>query len=238
MKKIFLISTLFIATLTAFGQRNSERHVHDFYGGITVGGTYKSVQNVRIDSIIMNADDQLVFFNGADTIKGVYIPVADRVNIADVTQPLDSIRTVTVPIGSCNATDVGLFVVNNTVLGFRGGTAIFQVDDNSGGLDNSMLCENNLVSLGGNTTNYYAGTNMTVINNSINKNGFTLTQAVHANDDLTAVVIGATGVPASRIDDGVAIAGATVGLASDYSIPDAITYENQDANWQRGAVVL
>jgi hypothetical protein len=55
---------------------------------------------------------------------------------------------------------------------------------------------------------------------------------------LTAVVIGATGVPASRIDDGVAIAGATVGLASDYSIPDAITYKNQDANWQRGAVVL
>lgn len=132
----------------------------------------------------------------------------------------------------------GLIVANNTVLGFRGGTAIFHVDDNSGGLDNSMLCENNLVSLGGNTTNYYAGTNMTVINNSINKNGFTLTQAVHANDDLTAVVIGATGVPASRIDDGVAIAGATVGLASDYSIPDAITYKNQDANWQRGAVVL
>lgn len=230
MKKILLFSMLFIATLTAFGQRNSERHVHDFYGGISVGGTYKTVQNITISKIVEYSNHLALIDSDGDTLD-VYTPVASRVNISTVAIILDDTLSWYSPvIGQGNA--------NNTVLGFRGGTAIFHVDDNSGGLDNSMLCENNLVSLGGNTTNYYAGTNMTVINNSINKNGFTLTQAVHANDDLTAVVIGATGVPASRIDDGVAIAGATVGLASDYSIPDAITYKNQDANWQRGAVVL
>ena len=134
----------------------------------------------------------------------------------------------------------GIIVANNTILGYRGtSNSIFHVDGDGGGLDNSMICENNVISLGGNSSGYYAGTNMTVTNNSINKNGFTLTQAIHANDDETAVVIGATGVPASAIADGVAIAGDNnIGLAADYVIPSAITYATQGANWQRGAVLV
>lgn len=133
----------------------------------------------------------------------------------------------------------GLIVANNTILGYRGTNNIFHIDDDGGGLDNSMLCENNIISLGANTTNYYAGTNMTVTNNSINKNGFTLTQAIHANDNEITTSINADGVPASRINGGVTISGDNnIGLASGYSIPDAITYKTQDAEWQRGAVLV
>jgi hypothetical protein len=113
MKKIILFSMLCIATLTTFGQRNSERHVHDFYGGISVGGTYKSAQNITISKIV-EMSGQLAFIDAdGDTLIN-YVPLAQRVDIATVAMPLDSTWTTTVPIGACNATDVALFTVNNT----------------------------------------------------------------------------------------------------------------------------
>jgi hypothetical protein len=131
----------------------------------------------------------------------------------------------------------GVIASNNTIVGISS-TSVVSCDADGTTYDNSLLLENNVISLAGNSTYYYNGANITPTNNSVNKNGHTLTQAIHANDDETAVAISASGVPASRLDDGVDIVGDTIGLASDYSIPDAVTYKTQDAEWQRGAVVL
>lgn len=132
----------------------------------------------------------------------------------------------------------GLIVANNVLIGYRGISSAFHIDDDGAGLDNSMLCENNLILLGGNTTNYALGANMTNTHNSINKNGFVLTQAIGVNDEEIFTVINNDGVPVVRINNGVVIAGANnTGLAIGYDIPDAVTYQNQDANWQRGAIV-
>lgn len=98
MKKILLFSMLFIATFTAFGQRNSERHVHDFYGGITVGGTYKSVQNVTISPIV-EISGQLAFIKkGTTDTLPPYVPLAQRVNIGSLAPLLvDSTITYVTP---------------------------------------------------------------------------------------------------------------------------------------------
>jgi len=127
----------------------------------------------------------------------------------------------------------GCNVVNNTIIGFSGiGNAIQFATAGTAG-----YAKNNVISLGGDTSNYILLASASIAN-SVNKNGFTLTQAIGVDDDETTVLIDANCVPASRLDDGVTIADATIGLANDYSIPDAITYKEQDANWQRGAVVL
>lgn len=134
----------------------------------------------------------------------------------------------------------GLIIGNNTIIGFTG-TSIFKTDaDISGTLDNSSLLLNNLISLSGNTT-YAQGANTTSRNNSVNKGGNTC--VLGANDFESSVVIDVNGVPASKIENAEVITDDAltnnVGLASNYVIPTAITYQNQDSvTWQNGAVIL
>jgi hypothetical protein len=133
----------------------------------------------------------------------------------------------------------GLIVANNTILGHKGGE-ICSTDDNGSGFNNSVLFINNNVTLGGTTIILAAGTNMTSRNNVVNKLGFTLTGALGANDFLSSVAVDSNGVPESKIEhaETVATSSNNQGLAVGYSIPDAITYQNQAATWQNGAVIL
>lgn len=122
---------------------------------------------------------------------------------------------------------------NNTVINFIDGN-VFAEDT---GTEGSALFINNMVTLAANATALSVGDSATSRNNSINKMGFTCT--VGDDDDETAVTLDANGVPSAAINAGEEVTGDNnIGLASDYSIPDAITYKTQGAEWQRGAVLI
>jgi hypothetical protein len=131
-------------------------------------------------------------------------------------------------------TGTGIIVSNNVVIGANASTAVFAVD-----VDATMLMINNLIKLGANAT-ILSGAGMTSRNNSINENGFTATTPGGSNT-ITTTAITSGGVPASKIGSGESVAGTEndTGLASNYVIPTAITYRDQDGiDWQRGAVIL
>jgi len=131
----------------------------------------------------------------------------------------------------------GVISGNNTVIDFKNDT-VFAVTTESG-FDSSMLVINNLVKLGASTNYLSTGTGITSRNNVINKMGFTLSNAIGANDFESIVAIDSNGVPASKIENAEEVTGDNnIGLASNYVIPSAITYQNQGATWQNGAVIL
>jgi len=136
----------------------------------------------------------------------------------------------------------GVIASNNTIIGVGNTTSanpVFGCNDDASGLDNSLLVINNVIQLSANTDYYTYGTNITKRNNSINKNGFTLTQAIDANDEEITVAIDDYGVPAQRINFGEVVSGDNnVGLASNYYLNKVLAYKTQDSNWQRGAVLL
>ena len=70
------------------------------------------------------------------------------------------------------------------------------------------------------------------------KNGFTT--EIPENDFEITTAISESGVPALRIEHAEIIEAEdnNIGLASNYSIPDAVTYQNQGVTWQNGAVIL
>lgn len=138
-----------------------------------------------------------------------------------------------------NRAAYGVIFANNTIVNFHG-LRIYMCDDNTMSWDNSLLCINNHCSLGGNTTYYGLGANITVRNNTINLNGYTLAVgSPPANNYSIATAIDLDGIPTSKIEHAETVAGSNnTGLASDYSIPSAPTYQAQGATWQNGAVIL
>ncbi len=135
----------------------------------------------------------------------------------------------------------GVNCFNNTILTYKSNTCI-DVNDNSSAQDNSLLCENNIMQLGGNTTAYYSGINNTVINNAINKNGFTLTQDIAENDEETLIQINLNGIPATAItganlgedcDTGLDV---TTNWGDSETIPVIVT-KQQGETWQKGAFI-
>jgi len=137
----------------------------------------------------------------------------------------------------------GIIVANNTIMGVNTPTqSVFDIDDDLAALDNSGLFINNIIVLGANTLKYYDGANLTTRNNTINKNGFTLSQAIYVDDFEIATAIDSDGVPASKIEHAEVVPDDElendIGLASDYVIPNSVTYENQGILWQNGAVIL
>lgn len=130
-------------------------------------------------------------------------------------------------------TGTGIIVSNNTVIGANASTAVFAVD-----VVASMLMINNVIKLGANAT-ILSGAGMTSRNNSVNENGFTAS-GLGGSNVITATSISSAGVPSAKILSGETVAGDNdTGLASDYVIPTAITYQDQDGiDWQRGAVIL
>jgi predicted secreted protein len=142
----------------------------------------------------------------------------------------------------CNRGSHGVIASNNTIIGFKGTAAsdVFKCDaDSSGDKDNSLLCINNLVTLGSNIRYLKNGDNITMRNNSFNLMGYTISDTIGENDSATTVTLSATGVPSVAVTGGEEVAGDNnIGLAGDYVIPSAITYETQGASWQRGAVLV
>jgi hypothetical protein len=137
----------------------------------------------------------------------------------------------------------GVIVANNTFIDVNSsgsGTlscVIMNDADVPGNLDNSVLFINNYIKLANDITYFTRGNNITSRNNSLFLNEHTLINAVGGNDDLTDIDISSSGVPSNRIGAGE-FTDYNIGLASNYSIPDAITYKTQDAEWQRGAVLV
>ena len=130
----------------------------------------------------------------------------------------------------------GLIVANNTIIGFHNNVA-FMIDDDGKSYDNSMLCVNNLITLGGNTTKLADGVNMTSRNNAINKMGFVLTNAIGEDDYEITETIDDRGIPSAKIEHAEATT-ENYGLSSSYSIPESVTHQSQSDIWQNGAVIL
>lgn len=134
----------------------------------------------------------------------------------------------------CARSANGIIVANNFI---STGTAtnVFYLDGDNG----AMTVKNNLVNIGGNISGSVVTGNLnaSTSHNAINKNGYTA--AIVATDFEISTVINADGIPASKVEHAEAIAGDNdTGLASDYSIPNAPTYQDQGATWQNGAVIL
>lgn len=132
----------------------------------------------------------------------------------------------------------GVIVSNNTVIDFGGtGSRVFNCDDDGNLFDNSMICVNNLIKLGANTSKYLNGNNITSRNNTINRNGFLLDQAIGASDFETNVGISTAGIPDAKIEYAELI-GDGIGLSQSCVIPKLIVHQNQGVTWQNGAVLI
>lgn len=132
----------------------------------------------------------------------------------------------------------GVNFVNNTIVGFNGGNSIINSDDDGAGFDDSIYVSNNLTTLGGNVNLFTQGTYAVSNYNSINKMGYTLTEALTGEDKETSVTLNSNGLQSAKEADGEEFAGDNVGLSSSYSFPSNFLYSTQGVNWQRGAILL
>jgi len=131
----------------------------------------------------------------------------------------------------------GVTFANNVAVNFVG-IRIFNCDDNALGQDNSLLTFNNLITLSGTVTYVTPTVQVTTRNDAINRNGNTITNGIPVTDFDITTVIDSNGVPVSKVEHAEVVSGFETGLAANYLIPSAITYQTQAATWQNGAVIL
>jgi len=102
------------------------------------------------------------------------------------------------------------------------------------------LLINNLIELGSSPDSCYSGLENTVRNNAYNLNGNSM--VISESDFGVTTAIDSNGIPVSKIEHAEVITDDettnNIGLATAYVIPTAITYQNQGATWQNGAVIL
>lgn len=240
---------------TFIGNHNNEYIV--YIGGITeqdsncINGTLfwknKIVNNyvgagICHTVMMCGGINNVIKFNEIMTGSGYFL-VMKGGNVAEtMTTPHVSyniLRNTGVCVNHIAASVRGLIVANNTFLGCNNSSYLVVSGDNNGaGWVNSILLINNVFDVIGNIPTMLSA-NIVARNNAINRNGYTITGGIDVNDAEITTVIDSRGVPVLRVNGGESITGDdNIGLASDYVIPNAITYTTQDGTWQKGAIIL